>query len=161
MNEALAHARELLAVVTPLNSDCGRICAAACCKGNENDGMLLFPHEEDYYTASDWAKIIKSPVGSLLVCEGSCPREQRPLACRMFPLRISFNGDKPFAVLDIRAWAVCPLMNNGLTGLSQSFTDAVTLAGEVLAADEEQLEHLHKTEELAAQYENLGSSIGI
>ncbi len=51
MADALFAARSLLEEVTPLKSDCGRICGAACCASLEGEetGMLLFPGEEALY----------------------------------------------------------------------------------------------------------------
>ena len=161
MNEALARARALLETVTPLNSNCGRLCDAACCQGNANEGMLLFPGEETCFADCGWASLLPASPGNLLVCRGSCPRDNRPLGCRMFPLRIALDGGAPKAIPDIRAWPVCPLMPHGLTGLSSAFVDAVTRAGEILAADEEQLQFLRRIEADVKAYEELGSSIGL
>ena len=51
MDEALVWARKRLEEVTPLKSDCGRVCGAACCRPvqGEETGMLLFPGEEAFY----------------------------------------------------------------------------------------------------------------
>ena len=49
--EAVKAARDLLENVTPLPTDCGAFCSAACCKDDpdyETSGMLLFPGEEDF-----------------------------------------------------------------------------------------------------------------
>ena len=42
-------ARALLENLTPLRTDCGKVCGSACCKSldAEETGMLLFPGEED------------------------------------------------------------------------------------------------------------------
>ena len=42
-------ARNLLETLTPLKTDCGRLCQGACCQGDEQTGMLLFPGEEAFY----------------------------------------------------------------------------------------------------------------
>ena len=49
--EAVIRARDLLSDVTPLKTDCGRICGGACCQPDEDGqgGMLLFPGEEGLY----------------------------------------------------------------------------------------------------------------
>ena len=51
MHEALEKARELLENVTPLKTDCGKVCGGRCCRPLEAEetGMLLFPGEEDFY----------------------------------------------------------------------------------------------------------------
>ena len=65
---------------TPLKVDCGQLCQGACCKGDENTGMRLFPREESCLTVKEL------PSGDrLAVCDGSCERSKRPLACRIFP----------------------------------------------------------------------------
>ena len=45
LNTVLA-ARDLLRELTPLKTDCGRLCGGACCEGDEETGMLLFPGED-------------------------------------------------------------------------------------------------------------------
>ncbi len=125
----LQSARNLLLNVTPLAADCGRLCAHACCTGSlhENSGMLLFPGEEALYAQAPWARIV--PLGYalgdspalLLTCNGSCPRAERPLACRLFPLFCKVDGEGFAVQLDTRAYALCPLYRYGLKGLSQAF----------------------------------------
>ncbi len=96
-----AYAR--LSKLTPLKSDCGDLCGKSCCKGlDERAGMYLFPGEEAMFSpdmdwlALDWHLVSErefcpSWEGSIekvgfVVCRGTCPRDQRPLACRLFPL---------------------------------------------------------------------------
>ena len=92
-SDALARARALLADITPLKDDCGRVCGHACCAPDEDGqgGMLLFPGEEIFYSPlpngfllSPDASVV--PNGRLLTCAGECARKDRPLACRLFPL---------------------------------------------------------------------------
>ena len=51
--EALLAARDLLEQVTPLSTDCGALCGAACCQDSPDEdsvaGMLLFPEEAPLY----------------------------------------------------------------------------------------------------------------
>ncbi|MEG1472022.1 MAG: hypothetical protein RSD76_06230, partial [Clostridia bacterium] len=49
--KVLSAARELLADVTPLKTNCGKLCGGACCQADESgeNGMLLFPFEETFY----------------------------------------------------------------------------------------------------------------
>ena len=135
-------ARDLLARQTPLKSDCGRLCASACCQADEDGrgGMLLFPGEERLYDPlPDWARLIPMDFGGhpshLLVCEGRCERSQRPLACRIFPLTPVLREGKLAIELDRRAWAVCPLMEHGLKALDPAFTRAVREAMSLLLDD--------------------------
>ena len=85
---ALTAARALLSDVTPLKSDCGRLCGGACCQPSteETQGMLLFPGEEALYAGLDGYRVLDCAEGKLLVCAGRCRREERPLSCRIFPL---------------------------------------------------------------------------
>lgn len=135
-------ARALLAQRTPLKRDCGRLCAAACCQADEDGqgGMLLFPGEERLYDPlPDWARLETLDFGGrpaqMLVCEGRCDREHRPLACRIFPLTPTLRQGKLEIALDRRAWAVCPLMDHGLQGLDPAFVQAVREAMTLLLDD--------------------------
>ncbi len=162
--KALSQARALLAEVTPLNADCGRLCGGACCQPDETgeNGMLLFPFEDGFYRRPIPGFPYRlSPDDTLyrggkrLVCEGVCPREHRPLACRLFPLRIRLLtdalGEETHVVpeLDPRAWCCCPLMERGgLRALSDRFIAAVQSAGEALAGNVDMLEALYREQRL-------------
>lgn len=136
--DLVLQARELLEDVTPLKSDCGDICGAACCQEPEDDsitGMALFPGEEQlYFSKTDWYKIYYDSKGKnpVLVCKGECPREQRPLACRIFPLTPYVKKGKLSVRMDARAFDMCPLYRHGKKGLSDQFVKAVEEAAEVL-----------------------------
>lgn len=135
--DGLHKARELLGELTPLAFDCGKRCAAACCQGGEEDGMLLFPGEERYYLNCSWASISEDRLGKRLICHGMCDRENRPLACRIFPLVIKVTGQedgslKANIIMDVRAWPVCPLMKSGRRGIKAEFLSAVHDAAEHL-----------------------------
>lgn len=143
VSAAVLAARERLSTLTPLKSDCGRLCAGACCQGDEATGMLLFPGEEALYADCGFARIIPARFSLagrqalLLVCRGACPREERPLSCRLFPLFLRFpaNG-MPRVRLDRRARAVCPLYDFGLSALDSAFVAAVREAYDLLLEDE-------------------------
>ncbi|MDD2561879.1 MAG: hypothetical protein PHG11_06095 [Eubacteriales bacterium] len=139
---ALEKARALLSNPTPLHQDCGHLCGASCCRGEgaENrGGMLLYPGEETLYVPLPEGFAITRdtsvmPEGRLLTCRGSCFREDRPLACRLFPLAVFLEeGGEPTLALDPRAWPVCPLMPSGMDGLSPEFVGAAAEAAQVLA----------------------------
>lgn len=108
------HIYRLLDEVTPLKADCGHLCDCACCKGDEEEGMYLFPHEEVMYDGSEsWLKIYDSdfifkgkPV-KIAICDGTCERSKRPLSCRIFPL---FTDENKKVIVDIRGRSVCPLV---------------------------------------------------
>ena len=58
--EAVLAARTLLGPLTPLQSDCGRLCGGACCQGDEQTGMLLFPGEDALYAGCDFARVLRA-----------------------------------------------------------------------------------------------------
>ena len=136
-------ARELLKELTPLKTDCGALCAHACCAGDDETGMLLFPGEDALYKDCAFGKVIPADFtlggqeAKLFVCSGRCERENRPLACRLFPLFLAFlkNGGTKVRI-DDRARAVCPLCDYGMTGLDQEFVDAARKAYDLLLEDE-------------------------
>ena len=113
---------KLFDTATPIPVDCGELCQKACCGGDSDSGMLLFPGEYAVYKLlePDWAKIEKTDMTynyngktcrvPILFCNGDCDRYQRPLSCRIFPLtpRLDKNGSLEI-VIDPRAKSVCPL----------------------------------------------------
>ena len=139
---AVLAARELLENLTPLKTDCGRLCQGACCQGDEATGMLLFPGEEALYEDCAFARVV--PTGfslggtpaQLLVCDGRCDRKNRPLACRLFPLFLKFREDQPPVLrMDARARAVCPLTDYGMKALDPEFKQAARRAYDLLLED--------------------------
>ncbi len=108
-------AYELLENVTPVKYDCGKICNKKCCKGNDNDGMLLFPGEEEiFYQNENFEVYFDNRYDNLAVrCKGSCCRNERPLSCRIFPYLIytEEKSGKHSVVPDIRALEFCPLIS--------------------------------------------------
>lgn len=136
-------ARELLENLTPLKTDCGRLCEGACCRGDDATGMLLFPGEEALYEDCAFARAVPTDFSlggvpaRLLVCDGRCDRKNRPLACRLFPLFLHFREDGTSAVrMDARARAVCPLTDYGMQALDPAFKDAARRAYDLLLGDE-------------------------
>ena len=164
MNETLKKARKLLSNLTPLKTDCGKVCGARCCRPLEGEetGMLLFPGEEEAYRGKPEWKLRETPAGTLLVCPGHCAREERPLACRIFPLLPVIRDGTVKVAADLRARAVCPLLRQGIRGMDPAFTEAVREAGKILAEDPEQREFLDmltgEQDELKAFREKLGGS---
>ena len=78
-NRLYAKAKKAIGDHTPLKADCGQLCGGACCKGDEETGMLLFPGEDTVFP-------VKEKNGNrLCVCEGACDRRTRPLSCILFP----------------------------------------------------------------------------
>lgn len=102
---------------TPVMFDCGELCWSSCCQNN-GKGMLLFPHEEEFISSltSDFILIdseitICDYTVRLLLCNGTCDRRTRPLACRIFPLFPFLASDGEITVgFDPRAKGTCPLL---------------------------------------------------
>ena len=116
MKENLIKARELLERSAPLGRlDCGKLCGGHCCKGDEDTGMWLFPHEEELYDGNpDFT--VKETDGNqgykMIVCNGSCNRKERPLACRIYPFYPKIDGDRVGVIRDLRGLSSCPIVKN-------------------------------------------------
>lgn len=146
---------------TPLMGDCGILCDKKCCSGTEHDGMLLFPGEEHLYEQleSDWFQIKDSSIElsdgyriRFLVCRGECPREFRPLSCRIFPLIPYLNdyGRVEFR-LDLRSLGICPVVYNPRENpVEDEFIEALYAAFPPLLKDEAVVEFI---EILSRQYD--------
>lgn len=131
--DLILKAYDLLDNLTPLKSDCGRLCDAACCKGNDDAGMLLFPGEEKLYADDENFKIIYTQKYPLLICDGTCSRDKRPLSCRIFPLAIVNDGGFVYVIADPRSIPVCPLYRQALSDkLDISFKKAVKNVAKLL-----------------------------
>lgn len=158
MDAAVFAAREKLNHVTPLKKDCGRICGARCCRSldGEETGMLLFPGEAEAYTGKAGWEIRETAQGNLVFCPGVCEREERPLACRLFPLLpLPGEGGRIRAAVDQRARAVCPLARQGKEALDPAFTEAVREAGELLMQHREQRLFLDRLREEQEELKSL------
>ena len=135
MPNVLEQARALLEDVTPLAVDCGQVCDGRCCRPSEGStGMLLFPGEDALMHEGE---ILPAAGGQLYVCGGHCRRENRPLACRIFPLfpYVEKNG-RVRAVYDPRAWRLCPLVQqHAHVPLQRDFVCRVRRVGRILLED--------------------------
>ncbi|MEG2570216.1 MAG: hypothetical protein RSA70_02165, partial [Clostridia bacterium] len=93
-NEAYAKIGNL----TPISADCGVLCSARCCKGGEDAGMILFPGEEVFLKNKSFVKLTQRDMCGyrvwFAVCNGACPRANRPLSCRIFPLSPRYEDGK-------------------------------------------------------------------
>jgi len=143
--------------LTPLKGhDCGQLCTAACCKGDDKTGMLLFPGE----TSS--LEITELPDGNrLAVCDGTCRRDQRPLACMLFPFfpTVDEKG-KVYAEIDARACGVCPLAaHSDEVVFDPAFLRTVKKAGKILAKDASCLEFMRNITAQIDELEELRESI--
>ena len=162
MDDALFRAREKLNSVTPLKRDCGRVCGSRCCDSLEGEetGMLLFPGEDALYRDMKEWKILQAPAGLMMVCPGTCSRGDRPLACRLFPLLPVIRDGAVRAVMDRRAYAVCPLARQGIRALDPEFTAAVREAGKILAEEGEQRRFLEMLTEEQDELKQLRERLG-
>lgn len=118
MNENLTKARELLERSAPLGrTDCGKLCGGLCCKGDENTGMWLFPHEEELYKNNPHFTVKEADGNQgykMIVCNGTCDRKERPLACRIYPFYPKFDGDKITVIKDLRGLSSCPIIKDNI-----------------------------------------------
>ncbi|MEE1200417.1 MAG: hypothetical protein U0L09_07180 [Christensenellales bacterium] len=151
--EMMARAYERIGDRTPLRTDCGRICGAACCRPDQDGqgGVYLFPGEEGLNP--EWGRIQSDVFGRMLLCDSMCVRERRPLACRIFPLTPVKDGKGRWTVrMDVRARPVCPLARSGVRGLDPEFVEAVRQAIRVVAEAPEGEAFLGKWQALEEQY---------
>ena len=133
--------RRIIEDKTPLKKDCGLICGGACCKGDSQTGMLLFPGEE---TTLD---IIEKDGVRLAVCNGKCERHERPLSCMIFPFFPYITAEGRVKVIpDIRGYDVCPLVKNFAdVKFDRSFLRRVREVGRLLMTDEDCREFMLET----------------
>lgn len=136
--ELILKAYEIIGNLTPLKSDCGRLCNAVCCKGDDDVGMALFPGEKELYVNRGGFEVTQTDYGmQLLLCNGMCNRKERPLACRIFPLAIVNKGGIMKVIADPRSRAMCPLYRSAVGGrLDAEFVRAVKRAGKILFESE-------------------------
>ena len=139
-SEIIRSAYAAIGGTTPMLMDCGGLCGAACC-GTDADGqggVYLFPGEETLFEDCAWGRVVESDFAPVLLCDGACERERRPLGCRIFPLTPVRGKNGLWTVrMDARARAMCPLTRSGLKGLDPAFTHAVRDALRLIAADPE------------------------
>ena len=126
-------ANSIIGDKTPLKKDCGLVCGGACCKGDDDTGMLLFPFEESVLHIEE-----KDGV-RLAVCQGKCNRNERPLSCRIFPFFPYVTADGKIRVIpDIRGVNVCPLISHfDEVKFDRGFLYRVKKVGRLLYTDEE------------------------
>lgn len=146
---------DIMGTLTPLKADCGQLCGGVCCIGDENTGMRLFPHEESTL------KIKACDGARLAICNGSCNRNERPLACIIFPFfpTIDEKG-KIYVELDYRAANLCPMIKHyNEIVFDKRFLRAVKKVGKTLAKDNECKAFLYQsTEEIDTYAEFLGEN---
>ncbi len=133
---------DTLGDLTPLIVDCGVVCGRACCKGDDRTGMRLFPHEPTTLPV-----IPTEDGGQLVVCDGHCDRDNRPLSCRIFPFFPTIDEDGTiFVEPDDRARRLCPLITHADEIMfDERFFDALEEVGRRLAEDDECRRFLEET----------------
>lgn len=150
-----------LDAATPLETDCGLLCGAACCEGEER-GMLLYPGEEALFARPfGWGRVLSAGFslgggqGALfLTCQGACDRRERPLACRMFPL-VPYKkpGSGVRVVFDARGADICPLIRGKKElPLSGRFIKRVQNSARVLAKHKSPARFIEAQSELIDDY---------
>lgn len=127
-------AYEVLREVTPLRqADCGELCDKICCGGGENVGMELLPGEELLLKEIGGFQIISDEDRNILLCGGTCDRDMRPFACRIFPLVPIWEKGRFEIIFDPGAVSVCPLQ--GQDEYLKDFRKAVSQAVGLLSSD--------------------------
>ena len=138
--EIILRAYEAIGGLTPMLNDCGALCGAACCHTDDDGqgGVHLFPGEAARLKACDWVdRTLLGSFAPVMMCDGHCERDKRPLGCRIFPLTPVRGRDGQWTVrMDIRARAMCPLARSGVKGLDPAFVKAVRRALRIIAGDE-------------------------
>lgn len=132
-NRLYRKAKKIMEDKTPLKKDCGLVCGKACCKGDNETGMLLFPNE------STTLNVIEKDGVRLCVCNGSCNRDERPISCMIFPFFPYLTKEGRIKVIpDIRGSEICPIVRNfAETKLDRRFLRRVKKVGRLLCEDDE------------------------
>lgn len=134
----------LLDRVSPLDTDCGKLCGAACCTSayehGEEMGIFLLPGEEQLHSPQDdwldWSEESAEELGfpeswtdpvCFVHCKTPpvCPREKRPLQCRTFPLapHLDAEGTLTLVYNDMDLPYRCPLIEEQMP-LNDDFVQA-------------------------------------
>jgi hypothetical protein len=153
--ENLIRAYQILGDLTPMVTDCGLLCGAACCQADEDGqgGVHLFPGERERLEDCDWGWIQPGGLAPMLVCDGPCDRKMRPLGCRIFPLTPVRGKSGRWTVrMDARARAMCPLVASGIGGLDPAFVRAARDALRAVAEDPEGDAFLERWHALEDEY---------
>lgn len=137
--------------ITPLEDDCGKLCGKICCRPDKNNtmGMYLYPEEDVMFTKKEdwlyWEQLDPAadhfpaswhdPV-YFIRCTKPCPREQRPLNCRFFPLAPHILKDKTVLLIyeTLSLPYKCPLIKKKIP-LRKDFIHIVAQCWQELLTD--------------------------
>ena len=153
--DCLLLAYEALGDATPMRTDCGLLCGAACCRPDDDGkgGVFLFPGEADLIRDCSWARILPHTIAPVMICSGHCDRARRPLGCRIFPLSPVRDKNGRWTVrLDVRARPMCPLIPSGVGGMDPDFVRATRSALRIIAESSEGEAFLEKWQALEEAY---------
>lgn len=140
----IQRAYELLDRTTPLTTDCGRLCGGRCCTGDSETGMFLFPGEEELIRNIDGFDILDCEGNfgyKMVVCNGTCDRKKRPLACRIYPYFPVINEDGFDVRADIRGMSSCPLLAENIK-VNYAFIRQIRKTARLLSIDDEIKEYI-------------------
>ena len=142
---------------TPMTTDCGALCSAACCSvdADGQGGVCLLEPEKEALQGVSWGRIDFEPVmnAPMLMCTGMCRRELRPFLCRIFPLSpVLGRGGKWTVRMDARSRAVCPLSRAGLNGLDPDFVRGCARAVRIIAEDSQGEAFLRRWAEIEGEF---------
>lgn len=138
---------QILSRVTPLDYDCGTLCGQACCNPNHpGTGIYLLPNEDSMFTRhEDWLEWEEHQASQydfppswtgevqFVRCTRPCPREQRPIQCRTFPLAPHLvHGQALILIKEVLPLPYeCPILKQGIP-LSSNFAPTLYEAWSLL-----------------------------
>lgn len=158
--DVLNKAYELLNDTTPLSFDCGGLCGAKCCKGDEKAGMLLFPGEKELFENDpDFTVRFDEKYGMYAVyCDGACSRNKRPLACRIFPYMFyctEKDGVCRITVApDIRAAELCDILRSKMH-VQGDFLRKMRMIAKLFEQDDEMMVYIRNITEIITDFGKL------
>ena len=136
----------------PMDSDCGILCGSLCCTEYEPGvGMYLLPGEDEMFDGKepwlkcefakaqdhdfppDWKGLV-----AFIMCNGTCPRDRRPVQCRTFPLMpyLDPEGNLQVKIDRLSGILICPLVQRPEQHpLRPEFHAAVLSAWQILIKD--------------------------
>lgn len=138
--------------IGPCEFDCGILCGKKCCQEYQPGvGMYLLPGEECMFTGKEpwltWAYVKASRYDfpqtwkgyvPLIKCDGTCPRENRPIQCRSFPLMpyLDSKGVLSVRLDELTGIFLCPLIRDkGKYVLRAEFCQRVLEGWSILIKD--------------------------